>query len=44
MKRYSGIFILAVVVCLSSCASNADNDTQVSSHADETKSEPCPDI
>ncbi len=43
MKRYLGIFILAVVVCLSGCASNADNDTQVSSHADsmQTKQNLC---
>ena len=30
MKRYLGIFILTVVVCLSCYTSNADNDTQVS--------------
>ena len=33
MKRYLGIFILTVVVSLSGCASNTDNDTQVSSRA-----------
>ena len=44
MKRYLGIFILTVVVGLSGCASDTDSDTQVSSRAYSTKSEPCSDI